>query len=256
MSTKHSKLSNIHRVNEGIRSGKISDADFLSFALNNSKNKTPVKTLPTNSQPASTDKENHLNNSRSSSVRSSDSNKRFRSDICSPHAKEVHVPHISSPPIDAILATFHSSTITSHTSATDNPKTSPVVDKEATTTSVSSPHVYIDSHMDVDVDGDVDTGNADNSESNATIGRDFEGIDGVKQRLENHLVHILNNASYEELLQLPQVGPSRATRLLTQRNAGEQFRCVDDVEKMFTGQRGGGAWVQRMWMDFVLQKMA
>eukprot|EP01031_Cornospumella_fuschlensis_P026337 gene26337-31815_t len=255
MSTKHSKLSNIHRVNEGIRSGKISDADFLSFALNNSKNKTPVKTLQSY-HAAPIDKENHLNNSRSSSVRSSDGDKRFRSDICSPHAKEVHVPHISSPPIDAILATFHSSTTTSHTSAINNPMTSPVVDTEATSTSSSSSHVYIDSHMDVDVDGDVDTGNAVYNEPNAAVGRHFEGIEGVKQRLENHLVHILNTASYEELLQLPQVGPSRATRLLTQRNAGEQFHCVDDVQQMFTGQRGGGAWVQRMWMDFVLQKMA
>ncbi|RYY83285.1 hypothetical protein EON63_11585 [archaeon] len=107
-------------------------------------------------------------------------------DICSPHTKDVYVPHthISSPPIHTILAAFNKI----HTHTHTHTPSSPVLTEYARDDDVnmgSDAHTHTHEETDdMGMDVDYDMG---------------DGVGCVKQKLEKHLVHILNTASYEEV---------------------------------------------------------
>mmetsp|Transcript_19732 Transcript_19732/g.28169 ORF Transcript_19732/g.28169 Transcript_19732/m.28169 type:complete len:142 (-) Transcript_19732:4150-4575(-) len=56
--------------------------------------------------------------------------------------------------------------------------------------------------------------------------------DIIKNSILDKILFVLNNGSFDELIQLQQVGKKRALMILTIRNSGYSFRCIYDLDQI------------------------
>jgi DNA uptake protein ComE-like DNA-binding protein len=67
----------------------------------------------------------------------------------------------------------------------------------------------------------------------------------LKSALNAHLLNILNNGSYEDLVALEGIGKVRAMKIFTKRNAGFMFESVDDLEHIGLNQKNISKFVKQ-----------